>query len=362
MLSWRSPENPRSGGAETFTFEILRRAASEGHEVTWLAARSPGAPETELIDGIRFVRMGRQWTVHVRAWRWLRTRLDEFDVVVDQVNTLPFLTPWYVPEAKRRLLIFQLAREYWWRETRGLFRIVAPLGYWCEPHYVGLYRSTDTITISESTKSDLVALGIPATRISLVTPAITEPVVSELRPKPDRFRVIVIGRLTPAKFLEEAIAAFALVQRDLSEVELDIVGAGDPSYQARLVQEISARGLTDLVTFHGRADEARKYELLERAHVHLFTSHREGWGLTVNEAGARGTPTVGYDVPGVRDSVADPRLLSPLTLGAAGLAKRILALHNDPALYAEVRTRAWQIASELSYEAATVAFLEAVGA
>jgi len=362
MLSWRSPDNPRSGGAETLTFEILKRAASRGHEVTWFAARSAGSPETELIDGVRFVRLGRQWTVHVRAWRWLRARLDQFDVVVDQVNTLPFLTPWYVPETKRRLLIFQLAREYWWRETRGLFRLVAPLGYWTEPRYVRLYRATDTITISESTKADLVALGIPATRISLVTPAITAPLVTELRPKPEPFRVIVIGRLTPAKFLEEAIGAFALVQRSLPEAQLDIVGAGDPRYQSRLEQDVSRRGLAGFVTFHGRAEEARKCELLERAHVHLFTSHREGWGLTVNEAGARGTPTVGYDAPGVRDSVADPRLLAPLTSGASGLAERVLALQADPALYADVRARAWQIASGLSYEAATGAFLEAVGA
>lgn len=361
MLSWRSPDNPRSGGAETLTFEILRRAASQGHEVTWFAARSAGSRQTELIDGVRFVRAGRQWTVHVHAWRWLRARIDEFDVVVDQVNTLPFLTPWYVPEAKRRLLIFQLAREYWWRETRGLFRLAAPLGYWSEPRYLGLYRSTDSITISESTKSDLVALGIPSTRISIVTPAITAPVVSELLPKPDPFRVIVVGRLTPAKFLEEAIAAFALVQPKLGQVRLDIVGAGDPGYQARLEQDVAARGLTELVTFHGRAAEARKYELLERAHLHLFTSHREGWGLTVNEAGARGTPTVGYDVHGVRDSVADPRLLTPLGLGAAGLAARIVALQADPALYADVRRRSWQIAAALSYETATSAFLDALG-
>ena len=76
MLSWRSPDHPQGGGAETLTFEILKRAATRGHEVTWFAASSPGALESEKIDGIHFVRRGRQWTVHFRAWRWLRRHKD----------------------------------------------------------------------------------------------------------------------------------------------------------------------------------------------------------------------------------------------------------------------------------------------
>ena len=106
MLSWRSPGHPQCGGAETLTFEILKRAVSRGHDVTWFAASFPGAVENETIDGIRLVRCGRQWTVHFRAWRWLRRQKDAFDVVVDQINTLPFLTPLYIRESQRRLLIY----------------------------------------------------------------------------------------------------------------------------------------------------------------------------------------------------------------------------------------------------------------
>ena len=90
--------------------DIQRRGSRRSHR---------GHPSDEILDGIRIVRRGRQWTVHARAWLWLRRRLDEFDVVVDQVNTIPFLTPLYVPKVKRRLLIFQLAREYWWRDAEG---------------------------------------------------------------------------------------------------------------------------------------------------------------------------------------------------------------------------------------------------
>jgi glycosyltransferase involved in cell wall biosynthesis len=361
MLSWRLPDNPAAGGAETLTFEILRRAVARGHDVTWFAANSAGALAKEDVEGIHFLRRGRQWTVQLRAWWWLRRRASTFDVVVDQINTLPFLTPLYLPRERRRMYINQTAREYWWRETRGLFRLAAPLGYLAEPQYLKLYRSTPVITISESTRADLVALGFPEERINVIPMAITTPALEELAPKQPPFRVIVIGRLTPAKFLEEAVDAFARLYEALPSSRLDIVGAGDPGYRRRLERDVAARRLGGAVSFHGRVSDEHRSELLSRAHVHLFASHREGWGLTVTEAAARGTPSVGYDAPGVRDSIRDPRLLAPLANGPEGLAARLTALASDPLLYEEVRTEGWRFARALSYETTTDAFLEALG-
>src|ERR1700733_12056549 len=101
--SWRYLDHPMSGGAEVLTHEILRRLASEGHTVTCFTAEHEGAGPSGSLDGVRIIRRGRQWTVHAQAWRWLRHRLHEFDVVVDQVNTIPFFSPWYVPRGQRRL-------------------------------------------------------------------------------------------------------------------------------------------------------------------------------------------------------------------------------------------------------------------
>lgn len=360
MLSWRLPSDPKAGGAETLTFEILKRAVERGHDVTWFAASSPGTAETEVVDGIRFVRRGRQWTVHLRAWLWLRRRLDDFDVVVDQVNTLPFLTPLYVPRHKRRMMIHQTAREYWWRETRGVFRLIAPFGYFAEPRYLKIYRATKTITVSDSTRSELLDIGLSPQLVSVVPEAIATEPTSTLSPKSHPFRLIVIGRLTPAKFVEEAVDAFILVKNAIPDAVLDVVGAGDDRYRTKLEQKIESLELCDAVQFHGRVSEERKSELLNLAHIHVFASHREGWGLTVTEAAALGTPTVGYDAPGVRDSVRDARLLAALDSGFEGLADRILALADDPTTYAEIRDEAWRFARSLSYESTADAFLEAI--
>jgi glycosyltransferase involved in cell wall biosynthesis len=58
----------------------------------------------------------------------------------------------------------------------------------------------------------------------------------------------------------------------------------------------------DGVEYLGWVCETEKRERMARAHVHLATGLREGWGLVVTEAAALGTPTIAYDMPGLRDS------------------------------------------------------------
>jgi glycosyltransferase involved in cell wall biosynthesis len=357
-LSWRYVGHPAAGGAEVVTHEVLRRLATGGHEVVAFTAAHPGSVAEEDIDGVKLVRRGGQATVHLHAWRWLRRRLDRFDRVVDQINTIPFFTPFYVPSGKRRFWIQQLAREYWWRETRGLFRALAPIGYLAEPIYLRAYRSTAGMTISESSRRDLEALGIRD--VAILPLAHDAQPLTSLPPRSEPpLRILIAGRLTPAKFVEEGIAAFAAVRQAVPDAELDVVGTGDPAYRIRLERRIAEAGIGG-VTFHGHVEVDRKHELMERAHLHLFTSHREGWGLVVSEAGALGTPSVGYDAPGVRDSVGQPHLLAPVG-DTQGLADRILWLWRDDRAYDAARRVAWERARTMSADAMAAAFAAAIG-
>lgn len=358
MLSWRSSRHPQAGGAEVVTEQVLTALARAGHDVTWFSAMHEGAAPDETVDGIRHVRRGVQWSVHFKAWRWLRHRSDEFDVVVDQINTIPFLTPLYVPKPKRWLLIFQLARRYWFRETRGLFRLVAPFGYLAEPLYLQPYRSVPTITISESTVQDLRRwrLGRAGTRII--------PMATDIDPAPDigaragSPRAVIVGRLTQAKHVEEAIRAVARAREGIPDLELDVAGSGDPEYREELERLVAELAIP--AVFHGRVSVERKIELLRAAHVHVFASHREGWGLTVTEAAEMGTPSVGYDVPGVRDSISEPSLLAPRgDTDAMGVI--IARLLGNRELYDRLRTAAWERARGATIDATARSFAAAIG-
>ena len=175
---------------------------------------------------MRVLRVGRQWTVHVHAWRWLRRRKGEFDRIVDQINTIPFMTPLYVPRAARRFLIYQLAREFWLRETRGAFKLIAPVAIAraaLPPHLSSHPRDHDLGVDGRRSRGARLLLRAPCAAAdggALRAAART-------RAQAEGFRVVMLGRLTPAKFVEEGIKAFAALRSSLPAAELQIAGGGD---------------------------------------------------------------------------------------------------------------------------------------
>ena len=64
-------------------------------------------------------------------------------------------------------------------------------------------------------------------------------------------------------------------------------------------------GLTSRTRFTGFVEDAERDALVAGSRACAFPSEKEGWGLTVIEANALGTPVVARDAPGLRDSVRD---------------------------------------------------------
>ena len=303
LLNWRDIRNPAAGGAEVVTYEIARRWVQWGHQVTWFTAGFPGGVPEEEIAGIQIIRRGRQYSVHYQAFRHYRQSLrGKFDLVIDEVNTIPFFTPLYVTEPKVAF-IHQLAREVWLYESRFPVNL---LGYRLEPCYLRTYRNTPSIVVSESTWQDLNALGFRKVHVVLdgvgVAPLAEVPSRAE---KAGRPTVLYIGRVVPSKRVTDVVQAVHLLRAQVPQVQLWIVGKGEPDYIAQLQCQAEEYGLARQVRFWGRVSAAQKLELFRSAHVVALASVREGWGLVVIEANAVGTPAVVYRVPGLVDSVQD---------------------------------------------------------
>ena len=109
--------------------------------------------------------------------------------------------------------------------------------------------------------------------------------------------VVFCGRLVSMKRPGDAVEAFRLARAGLGPgARLQLVGTGPLLRELRVT---APEGVEVL----GWLSEAEKFAVLASAHALVATSVREGWGLVVSEAAAVGTPTVAYDVPGLRDSV-----------------------------------------------------------
>jgi glycosyltransferase involved in cell wall biosynthesis len=350
LLSWRDPENPRAGGAELFTREVASRLVAGGDTVEWFTASFPGAASDTELDGVHVVRAGRQWSVHLAAMRRYRGRLaGSFDVVVDEVNTIPFFTPLWAG-IPRVLLIFQLAREVWWYESP--FPINA-LGYAAEPLYLRAYRRTRAITISRSTEVDLRHLGLRAP-ISVV-PIGLEPMLPPDVTKAAPSAFLYVGRMAPSKRVDDMIRALALYLQAGREGRLWLVGDGSEAYLGSLRALAAELDVTDRVEFLGRLGSAEKHERMARAAVLLMASAREGWGLSVTEAAACGTPAVVYAVPGLRDAVRDDETGLIVEPKPAALAAGMARLMGDRSLYDRLATEGRRWSATFSFDRAAAA-------
>jgi glycosyltransferase involved in cell wall biosynthesis len=294
-LNWRCWLNPAMGGAEVFTYEVAKRMAAMGHELTLFTSRFPGCKSEETVDGVKIVRAGGRFTVYRQAKKIYseRFRNEDFDIVIDEINTRPFFAPKFIKNKEKVVaLIHQLAREFWFYETPFP---ASHFGYYFfEDRWLKQYTDVPTVTVSESTKNDLVSLGFKKT--SIVPEGLNFKPLIALPDKNPTPVVAFSGRLKPAKRPDHAIKAFAIVKKKIPDAELWVFGDGP-------LREKLQKSTIQGVKFFGQVNNSARRMMLAKSWVLAVPGLREGWGLNVIEANALGTPCVAYDVPGLKDSV-----------------------------------------------------------
>jgi glycosyltransferase involved in cell wall biosynthesis len=289
ILNRRDIGNTAGGGAEVYTHEIARGLTEQyGCNVTVLACAFRGSEPEEVIDGVRYLREGNEVTVHPRGFYYALKNRSRFDLIIDEFNGIGFFTFFFANSA---LLIHQLYREFWFRElgVPGVFPYVL------ESVLLRCYKKKMAITVSRSTEEDLKRMGFENTRIVMnaikVFPAVTV--------RKDNDTVLTfLGRLRSTKRPEDAIEIFKKVREKVPHARLWMIGRGPEEEKLRQ----SAKGIDNIV-FWGWVEESEKLSLLQRSHVLVVPGVREGFGINVIEAAAAGTPAVGYNVPGLRDSI-----------------------------------------------------------
>lgn len=320
IFNWRDIKNPSGGGAEVFTHENAKRWVEKGHSVTLFTSAFPNCAKEEVIDGVKIIRFGSKYSVYLKAFWYYKKRFKgKFDVVIDEINTLPFFTPLYVREPVVAL-IHQLAREFWFYETKFP---ISFFGYLIEPWYLKIYKNIITLTVSNSTKQDLLNLGF--SKVYIVPEGINFKPLDKVIEKEKDPTIIFVGRLKKAKLPDHAIKAFRIVKETLPNAKLWVVGDG---YFREELEKISCDG----VKFLGFVPEEKKLELMSRAHVLIAPALREGWGLIVTEANACGTPAIAYDVHGLRDSIKNDETGLLTENNPEALAEAIIKFFNDPNL------------------------------
>lgn len=309
IFNWRDVMHPSSGGAEILTHELAKRWVQEGNEVVQFCSWYEGAKKSEVIDGVKIIREGKAdarylWgSVHFRAFiNYQRNFKGKFDVVIDEIHGLPFFISLYVKE-KKIALICEVADELWYKMYGVLFGTIGRL---TEIVYLKLlYRSMHFLTISESTKKDLMKNGVSQKKIDVIPMGVRLLAIKKLPLKEKNPTLLFVGRLSKPKGIEDAIQIIEKVRKFIPNTKLWIVGRGEESYTEFLKTIIKQRKLDKSVILFGYVSEIKKFELMSRAHILVVPSIKEGFGLTLPEAGSVGTPAIAYNVKGIRDIIKD---------------------------------------------------------
>jgi glycosyltransferase involved in cell wall biosynthesis len=350
-VNWQDLENPHAGGAEIHFFEIFGRLAAAGHRVRLVCSGWAGAPATATIGGIAVHRSGGRNSFALLGRRAVRRAIasERPDIVVEDINKLPlFLAS--ITELPFCVLVPHLFGETAFQEAPWP---MAATVWLAERPLRRAYRRAGFHAISESTRDDLVARGVDASKIRVIHPGVDGQrySASAAEPRSPDPRFLYVGRLKRYKGIGFAIEALARARRSRPDLRLDIAGTGDhrPALE-RLAAEL---GQTDAVSFHGFVSEERKISLLRTTWANLFPSPKEGWGITVVEAAACGTPSLASDSPGLRDSVRHMETGYLVPHGDVdALAARMLELAGNPALVARLGGAARRFAERLTWERA----------
>lgn len=349
-LSWKDEHHPQAGGAEKVSSELRRRLVADGHQVKLVTARYTGASQDDIIEGVAIHRTGGRFSVYYHAFRYCKRQLQTWpDVVIDEMNTLPFGACFYYRKIPVYLLAYQLARQVWFYQ---IALPVALLGYLLEPVMlrvlsIGGYRAA--ITESQSSKQDMRRYGLKNIHIFRV--GIPIAAQRKLNIKRNPKMVLSLGALRPMKRTLHAVKAFEVAHSKDKTLRMKIAGDTQSAYGQKVIRYIQHSASRDAISVLGRVSNEERQQLMQEAALILVTSVKEGWGLIVTEANSQGTPAVVYDVDGLRDSVIANKTGTIVTdKDYAAMGRAINTLASDPSLYSCYRQAAWESSRQYTFE------------
>lgn len=286
FVTWRDLAHRYAGGSEVAIDRLATGLLARGHEVA-LASGGPLASHPyEAVD------LGGTYTQYLRA-PFATRRFRGWDLLVDVENGVPFWSPvWHRGPAV--CLVHHVHTDQWamrfpWPVSamgREVERRVMPR----------VYRNRRFLAVSNSTAEALEGIGIARERIDVVRWGMDPPPPRRCE-RSEEPQFVALGRLFPHKRIGLLLRAWERV-RPVTGGRLVI--AGDGLERERLAQLAGPD-----VVMTGAVSDAEKWQLLEQSWFLVHAASHEGWGIVIMEAAAVGTPVLGFDVPGVRESVVD---------------------------------------------------------
>ncbi len=354
FVAWRDLDDPEAGGSELHAHHIASLWAEAGIDVTFRTSAVPGAPRALTRDGYRVLRQaGRYRVFPAAAWEGIRMGHREGDALVEIWNGMPFFSPlWY--RGPRIVFLHHVHADMW---GMVLPPGLAKLGDTVERRIAPLaYRRSRIVTLSTSSRDEIVELlRLDPDRIAVAPPGV-DPRYAPGGERSATPLVVAVGRLVPVKRFD--LLLHALAEAKATQPDLRAVIIGEGYERPALERQRDELGADDWLSLPGHVDDDQLLDWYRRAWVVASSSQREGWGMTLTEAAACGTPSVATDIAGHRDAVLDGQsgllVEDPADLGAAlarVLGDDVLRSRLSRGALARARWFTWPATARRSLEA-----------
>ncbi len=347
LLAWRDLDDPEAGGSELHADRVASAWAAAGLDVSLRTAAAPGFPQRTRRNGYDVIRKAGRYSVFPRtALSGAIGRTGPRDGLVEIWNGMPFFSPVWAG-CPRIVFLHHVHAEMWRMVMPGpLAKVGETIEFKIAPPF---YRKTRILTLSESSRREIInLLGMSPAMVSVAPPGIEER-YHPAGPRSPHPLVVAVGRLVPVKRFDLLVDALVKLRAEHPTLQAVIVGEGyeRPALEAR----IAAAGATGWLTLPGRVDDDDLLELYRRAWVLTSTSAREGWGMTITEAAACGTPAVATKIAGHTDAVAEG-LSGLLVEDPTDLFGALNVVVSDPVVRDRLSAGALAHAAGFSWDAA----------
>ncbi|MDF0593759.1 glycosyltransferase family 4 protein [Methanotrichaceae archaeon M04Ac] len=327
------------GGAEKRVWEISRRLAERGHEVTIFGMKYWDGERAIEREGVRLCAVCDPMDLYVDgrrsikaavifSSRLLRSFRGEFDVIDAQQFPYLHCFPAKVHSVLGKTPLVITWHEVWgdyWREYLGWKGMV---GEGIERLAVRL--PDKIIPVSEMVRDDLSALGVNGVKMEVVANGVDLRKIDSVEAAEPSCDVIYAGRLSAHKRVDLLIEAVGIAKKDLPEIRCCIVGDGPEREKlARLAEELKIQENVDFLGFLDSEEEVTAK--MKSSKVFVLPSMREGFGISLLEANASGLPAVVVDAErsaaaalikeGVNGVLCDP--------SAPSMASKMIDLLSD---------------------------------
>jgi glycosyltransferase involved in cell wall biosynthesis len=350
--AWRDLDDPDAGGSELHADEIFTRWATVGLSIEHRTSTCD-RPRSFRRNGYGVTQRGSRYDVFARViGRQILRRRPPDTATIEIWNGVPWFSPLWAP--RRRVVWMHHVHREMWRDA-----LPSPLdriGAWVETTLAPpLYRRSTFATLSDSSAEEIEGLGIPSARITVIPPGVDErygPDLSRRSPVP---MVVIVGRLAPVKRQRAALDALATARRAVPDLRVELVGDGPDRRDVEAW--VSSHDAHDWVDVRGRVTDAELLDAYRRAWLVVSASYAEGWGMSLTEGGACGTPCVATDIAGHRGAAVDGHT-GLLVRDPAAIGPAVADLLRDRQRRAALAAGAVEHAARLSWTAVAARHLE----